>query len=728
MELLSNVSWSPSLPARFQARWGYNLKQFLPLIIFGDNNRNIQSSAPGLFNCLLDTEDQGQGYINDYRVALVEGYQEYLKVFTNWTKSYLDLQHSSQVVYNLPMDMEASIPHEDVPECESLQFRDDIDAYRQFSGSAYIAGKPIVSIELGAVFGQAFRYTLNDLLFSMNRATSGGVNQYIIHGQDYSGNYANTTWPGYVAFGYEVSEQYSDKQPDWLHGLEGVLRYMGRTMWVQQQGVPRIDVAFYNRQSATDPIVHTLYTSNDLQDKGKILNSLSLFLNPNCHTNIPRGWTYAYLSPDNFNLSQATATNGILAPSGPAFKAIVVENYQNMTLDAVNRLSNYASKGVTILLSGGTPGYYASGSTSDEATVLAAVSKPVMAKNVYGVAKGEAASMLSSLGLSPRVVVATSGTWITTYREDSSTGIDYARVFCDTLAASGTLTVPTTKKPYLFNSWTGERTPILQYRVSSNTTIIPLSLAGNETAIIAFAAQALEGVPSIPRFNIVDLTSDVLGYNYSDTTSITLKVPATFAPGHATLSSGSKVVVSGTDVPSAIPLTKWTLTAEQWKAPANMSDAITIAVKHNTTHELTSLISWTKIPGLINASGLGYYSTNFTWPSKSSSEHSLGAYIYFSDILHAITLYINGEQIPQIDYTNAIVDISPYLRTGSNTVLVVVPTTMWNYIRSILPTIRNSGAIARFPGGPFGSGPGMSDNGLVGTATLIPFKTVEIRE
>ncbi|KAK5170341.1 uncharacterized protein LTR77_004928 [Saxophila tyrrhenica] len=95
MELLSNVSWSPSLPARFEERWGYSIKPYVPLIIFGNNNINIQSAEPGELQCVLDTEDEGMGYVNAYRSSLRDGYAEYLNVFTNWTQSALQLQHSS---------------------------------------------------------------------------------------------------------------------------------------------------------------------------------------------------------------------------------------------------------------------------------------------------------------------------------------------------------------------------------------------------------------------------------------------------------------------------------------------------------------------------------------------------------------------------------------------------------------------------------------------------------
>ena len=268
MELLSNVSWSRQIPARFQRLHGYDIRPWLPLIMFGNNNINIQSGNPGAIRVTLDSPDKGAGYVNDYRIALAEGYQEYLSALVNWTHS-LNVTFSSQVSYNLPLDMEASIPFVDVPECESLQFEDNVDGYRQFSATAYLAGRNVISIEIGAVFGLAYEYTIPDLLFSVNRALAGGVNRFVIHGQSYSGNYTATTWPGFTAFRYLVSDLYSDKQPSWNHGLQAAMDYMSRMSWVQQQGMGKLDLAFYNRQPATDPTVHTLYTDSDLNDAGE---------------------------------------------------------------------------------------------------------------------------------------------------------------------------------------------------------------------------------------------------------------------------------------------------------------------------------------------------------------------------------------------------------------------------------------------------------------------------
>lgn len=267
LEIRSTISWTTGLPDRFECMFGYDLRKYLPLVMFRNNNINLQNTEPGKMRCVLNTPDGGQGYVNDYRAALAEGYQEYLSSLSEWLRS-LGLQLSSQVSYNMPMDMEASIPYVDAPECESLQFADNVDGYRQFSGPANLAGKNVISNELGAIFGKAYRFTIPELLFSMNRAVAGGVNQFVIHGLSYSGDYPQTTWPGYTAFRYAVSDMFSPKRPDWGHGLGAALDYMARIQHVQQTGMPRTDVAFFNKQSVTDPNAGTIYQPKDLVSEG----------------------------------------------------------------------------------------------------------------------------------------------------------------------------------------------------------------------------------------------------------------------------------------------------------------------------------------------------------------------------------------------------------------------------------------------------------------------------
>lgn len=234
---------------------------------FQQNDLAVQTTEPGPFQCILDTEDQGVAYVNDFRAALVAGYQDYIQTLTTWVHE-IGVKLSVQPAYGLPMDMQASIPDVDVPECESLTFLDLVDSYRQFVGPANLAGKQVISNELGAVKYSAFRYRLPELLFSANRGYASGVNQYVIHGQAYSGGYFETTWPGHVPFNYMFSEQWSPKDPVWDHGLQELMDYMARVQHLQQSGVPKVDVAIYNKESATT--IRTVYNSTDLLEKGKI--------------------------------------------------------------------------------------------------------------------------------------------------------------------------------------------------------------------------------------------------------------------------------------------------------------------------------------------------------------------------------------------------------------------------------------------------------------------------
>lgn len=81
----------------------------------------------------------------------------------------------------------------------------------------------------------------------------------------------------------------------------------------------------------------------------------------------------------------------------------------------------------------------------------------------------------------------------------------------------------------------------------------------------------------------------------------------------------------------------------------------------------------------------GYYSASFSWPPRTGAAN--GAYIIFPRISHALRLRINEKEILPLDYNAPRVDIGPYMKQG-NEILVIVPTTMWDYLRSILDQIK----------------------------------------
>lgn len=263
---------------------------------------------------------------------------------------------------------------------------------------------------------------------------------------------------------------------------------------------------------------------------------------------------------------------------------------------------------------------------------------------------------------------------------------------------------------------------------TDQTTEIALSLKENEMIIVAFTNDTIPGV-EVPPVHFTSAPSSVLGFSFSNATGLVAKIPAstTDTTEILTTSDGTQTNFSGVDVPAAFQLTSWNLTAEHWDPPANLSDVETIAVKSNTTHtDLTyPLLDWNSIPGLANTSGLGFYSSSFTWPPATStpSTSTLGAIITFSPIIHTLTLTINSIQLPPIDPLNPSVDISAFLVNGTNLVEAKIATVIYNVLVPILTQLETAGSGISLPLSDF---PAFVDVGLVGTVVVTPFAEVVV--
>ncbi|KAL4783796.1 hypothetical protein BJX76DRAFT_368146 [Aspergillus varians] len=701
VEILANITWTPSLPELFQKKHGYSINPFLPLLNFKQNSQFAQLQAFGDFNSLLDTPCKGVGYVNDYRSALEDGYNNYIDALRVWANDRLGVKYSNQPTYGLAHDMTAAIPHLDVPEYETFAFHEGIDGYRQFIGTAHLAGKRIISNELGASILKVFSLTVQELLTIVHGAVIGGTNQMILHGQPFSGNWHATTWPGYTPFQYIFGEMYSPKQPAWDHGFGAVIDYLARLQFVQRQGSPRTDVAVFNRVSRTNTSFPAIYQESDLEEAG---------------------YSYSYISPLGFDLPQAYVENHVLAPEGPAFKALVILSDQGLTVGDVAYLESYAAKGLPIILAGGLPSYRQTGNICAKRSFTSAIRKLQRLDNVYTVARGQVATKLSELNLLPQVSVKTSGVVYSTWREDSANGLSYAFIYnSQNVSISAAAEFASTGTPYTFDAWTGKNSSIFTFVQSEQTTTIPLQLEAGQTAIIAFDTKATQ-----PSCQLTSLSSKVLGVTQAEGSSLSIQVPAQASAAEATLSKGQTVTLKAANpAQSPFQLSSWNLTAEHWDAPTDINEAKEVATKRNTTHTISRPTSWLDIPELRNVSGVGYYTTKFNWTTSPST----GAYLDFSTIAHTLQVYINNNAVEPFDHSGGKRDISAHLVDGQNKVLVVVPTIMWNYlISSVATEIRESGEA---PNGVLYTldSPAIhpkSDNGLVGNVTIVPYATVEV--
>jgi hypothetical protein len=449
------------------------------------------------------------------------------------------------------------------------------------------------------------------------------------------------------------------------------------------------------------------------------------------------GYSYEYLSPDNLQLPSAKVVDGVLAPDAQAFKAFVVRANDSLTLDGVSKLIQFANAGLPIVLAGGIPSTVL-GTLAP--TVLRQVQRDLAAMarlpNVHVTASNFVAQTIASLGIEPLTKISTNATWYTYWRSDPATEIDYIFIYNDAMyepqgrgASQGTIEFQSTKTPYEYNTWTGEKKPILTYNTTNTSTIIPFRLAGNQSTVIAFLPLSSEvNNTSIHLTGATDGILDVTAKNGS----IHLKMS-----GNATYTTSTGTTKTISAPPSSpFVLKNWTLIVEHWDPPVNLYDYTSGALKHNTTHLLPKIVPWLDIPSLKNVSGRGYYSTTFIWPPPSPAyasgltEIPDGAYLSFGPIYHTLRVSVNGHMLPSLDVTDARAYISSYLIEGVNKVEAVVATPLGNVLRPIWFQLMSSGESP----GSADAGPSKGfveppegRYGLIGDATVVPYWEVEVR-
>jgi len=96
-------------------------------------------------------------------------------------------------------------------------------------------------------------------------------------------------------------------------------------------------------------------------------------------------------------------------------------------------------------------------------------------------------------------------------------------------------------------------------------------------------------------------------------------------------------------------------------------------------------------------------------------------------VLHTLRARLNGAPLPPIDLQRPVVDVSQFLRDGPNVLEVVVPTRLWNYLRSVFGELQDAGApilLLEITGGEV---PPPVDEGLVGEVRVVPYRSVVVR-
>ncbi|KAI8624411.1 hypothetical protein F5Y19DRAFT_491053 [Xylariaceae sp. FL1651] len=695
IEMQAALFWTPDLASKFEEIHGYSVIKYLPLLFHATNQWNGYLPPYNVTYSLGGYRADGGPYIMDYKTALTSGYEDYISHFSNWASSK-GMQYSNQPAYNEPVDMTASIPYVPVPELESLGFEESVGQYRKFTGAAHLANINTISTELGAVSGSAYKQRVTSLKALIDGSFSAGVNTFTIHGYAYSGEYIGTSWPGYTPFQYQYSELWNPRQPAWRH-LDELMLYTARNTLIQKSGIPKIDVAFYYFEVG--------YVAGGSVYPDADMNTI--------------GYTYEYLGPENLVSEETMVKDGILAPDGPAYKALVFVNQTHITPNASAALVRFANAGLPIYIVGTIPNItFGMGGQSE---VSSNIAKLLGLETVRFMTADEfSPQVLLGDGVIPRASVHSSNdatSLYTFWTTDTKTGQDYVTINNAGPVGSFDMTFAVGESvPYMLNAWTGAQTQVAVYERVDGGIKMPVKLNQSQTAILAFTTS--RDRTSVSTTHLVSHSPNVHEIFATPNNTFVARVSDNKA-AWVQLSDGSRVFLPSSNGSQTQPVTTlgpWNLSIEAH----GPSDDRTL--EGNTTAInvgiIDHLLPWTQIPGIEHVSGMGTYTTTF----EASGLRGSAVVVNFGPVLNTLKAWVNGKKVQYFDPADPVADVSGLLVEGTNELRVEVSSTLFNTVKANVDRVFSIGY------GPYDKSlytdAEWEEFGLVGPVTLQVYREV----
>jgi hypothetical protein len=230
--------------------------------------------------------------------------------------------------------------------------------------------------------------------------------------------------------------------------------------------------------------------------------------------------------------------------------------------------------------------------------------------------------------------------------------------------------------------------------------------------VIAITRSPADFGVSAPAVHALSSTAPDLDYAAGDLVARSTS-PGTFT---TKLSDGRTATTAIPNVPAAMKLTSWTLRAQTW-TPGSTDSETTKTWQPSAPVLATPdgrLPPWLAILApvdLHNASGIGEYSTAVTLPAGWTGGH--GAYLDLGEVADTAQVTVNGHAVPALNQSNLDrIDVGPYLRTGSNAIVVRVATTLFNAVQS--------NAALGHPGAGYLVQPPQA-MGLMGPVQVVPY-------
>ena len=625
----------------------------------------------------------------DYSDRLAELYVRHrITGVGDWAKKTMGWGFRGQTFHLPGLEIGRAAMVADVPECDNNAKGDGI---RYQAGTVNISDRKFLSME--AMTGPAIGYAnMGDLLTELGQNYSDGITRAVLHGTPYTKTFNGfcSEWPGWLPFAagsYGSSFTYREAYwPDF--GTE--TGFMSRIQAVMQKGVAKIDLAvLIDKESSFD-----FESKNRFQ---KLLDS---------------GYSYNLVSESVLGHPNAVVSNNVLAPEGPAYKALIVNRVNMLSLAGMERLVEYANAGLPIILFGSDIKRVYGSDRAADIEISEMQARVTGLKNVRVVAtEEEIQNVLTELGISSHAEYNIPQLEATLYK-DVTDGTNYYYLYNNAFPDNSdmmsnhqgdrykgeekvlrnvTVTLEGDGVPYQLDPYTGKVAQIAEYKVGAGEVTFTIDRMSGGCAMIyavtlnesTFNKVAGKKIPNVEEKRPIDLSGEkwkLIIHSYGPD-------PDSQDPGD------SKV----TDVDFGMQaLGKW--------------------CDIQATNEQLGMLG---VSDMKYVSGTGEYTISFTLPDNfGENDGAFIAYSYGRDQVGA--LIVNGTELPANNASDR-VDVGTLFSVGQNTLTIRLNSTL--YGRTYF---EHSGYLDK--GEVYGMGEGVLDppvpgtyyNGLLGVS-IIPY-------
>ncbi|KAF2420476.1 glycosyl hydrolase [Microbacterium sp. B35-30] len=658
--------WGFTVADEFRARRGYDIASWLPF---------LTRDAPFM---AVSTVYHHEPADEADRVTVDKVRFDYVRTLTdlyieNMLRPFAAFLHEvgmtlrAEISYGLPFELTRPGPEVDGIETESLEFGAQIDAYRLMAGPAHLFRKQYSS-ETGAT---TRNHMLDHRFYDQIIATqlAAGITKTVLHGwASPAGAEGVTEWPGHEGMWPMFSERFDTRQPGsefyplWTAAI-------GRLQYALRRGRPRIDVGILRTDHFTDNLIGmALIGPNGERIPDEVAYGTMWMRDRENHWwqdlgMQDAGITYEFFDGSLLLRDDVSFDGDEVQPGGPGYRALVA--YQS-TLDAdvAAHLLTWARRGLRLVIVDGareleslmagrhrTHGLAASatpgldGRDDELAAIMADLRRM---PGVRVTAPSDVVAALDDLGAGGRARFVDDDPHVLTHlRRDGDLMVLYAYHFLYETAEPTTvgITLEGTGSTHRLDVWTGELRPHRGARRDGHRTVVELTLAPGEVAVVVLdrASDALDSAP-----------------------------PAT------------------TEVARA---ERWRLIVESWDAgePEVLTEdrglgyvsrevRPTTAVTRLDPGE-TELAPWSEIPAVgPDVSGVGEYTTTISVPDVETGVR------YVLDLGSTCgglgSVRVGDGPARGFDTAHPVIDVSGDIRPGENAVTVRVGSSLNNRLRA----------------------------------------------